>query len=551
MDKLTHFWRRLSAHPFLTVTVVLTLYTLFYLKGVEVEYALFGDMMGKWVQVLDVLHKPVGDFSCFYKESFDPAYKYIPGPGYFYAIQGDKCLYFYPYTYAYAVAPFVKISLHYGFYLFNFIFSLLYVFCVILLTRIALPEKQYAALPAGLAAFLILPTGVYSFDFSEMSISIFFAAASLLFGAIVLKINVNTAKTGQVERKISANRISLYLFLSGLAGGILFSFRSEGAVFSAFLIAAVFLDPFIYLDSSTGQQERDKKFLPTIGARIKFSLVTSWAIIPGFLAGLGISFLFHWFFFDNILGIRGAFAADLAKGISLNEQLKVAYTLLFGGSLGLFTSLPFILLGLFLFVPGIGKPEARTAIFFSVIALGTTLATLAVAPFDGGYSWSPRYLAFALPAFLILTLLVIYSDHKLFQNIITKVLLAILLLYSLNFTHRGMKVIQQASRQNKTQNLLIDKLAHDTDVIVLDHWYLYGMLSKTNLKKRVFQAHSPEMFANLLKKFDENNISRFVFLAFPPALHHNSPVKGDNLPVGWRKEAGKQEGTIFFTRIYK
>lgn len=523
MKKTSFLAELIISHPVPIILTTLLIYWFWYISGVVPEHALFGDMIGKWMQVQDFLNKPWGDFSCFYREQFDSGFEFLPGPAYYYSITKSGCLYYYPYPFAMAVAPFVRLSPLYGFFIFNLIFWVLYTLSLIQLSRNVFPDRPTARVWGGLASFLILPTGVYAFDFSAMSIAIALACVTIALASGTLN---NDRRPG-------------FYFLAGFSGGLIFAFRSEGVFFIAFVTGAFFIDRFIAQTPPT---------FDTFFRRIKVAFRETLPLILGTIFALLIVFLYHYLLFGNILGIRGASATGLLQNFKWSLQMGIAYRLLFGGSIGLFSSLPLFLVGSLVFLPTIFRRARRRIIFFILIAVGTTIISIFTAPFDGGYSWSPRYLAFTLPAYLMLVFLVIFSDHPLIRKRSTRIILFLIITYSLYFVHRGMKIVQQAGKQNQAYDQIISLMLPPSGIIVINNPQIYGIFSRWRLNGKIYQVTDMERYDRLRNILLTHKTEEILFLGLQPVDGHSIsplPESSQSRIIERRTKTG-----IIFLRIH-
>ncbi|MCB1191911.1 MAG: hypothetical protein KDK90_15810 [Leptospiraceae bacterium] len=460
-------FKKLIHHPYLIVFIVATLYFAFYLFGFKAKYGIYGDMVGKWIQVVDILQKPVGDFSCNYKEDFDPNFQFIPGNQYFYEINKGECNYMYPYPYAYLVAPFVFIAKDYGFIVLNLILIGLYILFTMLSFQNLLPSsKNISGLIAGLTSFLIIPTGIYVLDFSEMTVSVTLG----MVGFFLL-----SPYFSEVSPKIQWLRV----FLAGFIPGIVVAFRTEAILYLMGLVLAIFILGLW----ENGFAFKGKKSSWQVYLSIKFPFVLG----LGVLLSVGIVFLLHQIFFGHILGIRGRMLSNwILSEYDIQFKIKVVWKLLFGGTLGLYSSMPIILLSYLYLFPKVRAKAGRTGLFLFLFANLSSYLIVFTSPGHGGYSWSPRYIALCIPFFLFLILLIGLKDLSLTNKIWKKAILGIVILYSLVFTHTGMKIAKQAPKQIKLYNDIVRSA--NPDVIILSDTFLYSMLGKDLLGKKIYNV---------------------------------------------------------------
>jgi len=516
----------LREHPYSIATGILILYWGFCFSGIRPESAIFGDMIAKWNQVHDVLHKPLGDFSCGYAESIDPEFKFMPGPEYFHAFVQGRCIHFFPFLFAYLIAPAVALSNTYGWFVFNLVLLVAYTCLCIKAARNLLPESNWAPLVAGLSSFIVLPSVYYAFDFSEMMVCLVIGAAFLIL---------------MLPDSSGRERTSGAMVAAGMLGGLLFAFRMESIIFVSSLWLSLGIET-LRRDNSVSFSGRSL----VVGAR-----ETIRRFSPHLLAGIATIAcvaLVQKFFFGSLTGPRGAYHATLVTHSILESHLKIALTLLFGGNLGLFSSLPVISLILLLFVRTIREPHLETCIFLIPVALIPTLLISLTAPTEGGYGWSPRFLSLTLLPYLLLVLLVLFSGHPWFRSRLAVFCYIGILLYSANFVQTGIRIVQRASRQKEMQNKIFDH--HQAPVVVIEGESMYGILDERFLRLRVFSGHNPQDCGELVKRLaDEKDVTgkpRVAAIMFVASVGAN-PVS--YFPKGWRSDGGETFTTVTVYRF--
>lgn len=459
-------FKKLIRRPFLFVFIVAILYFLFYLSGFKAKYAIYGDMTGKWIQVIDILEKPLGDFSCNYKEDFDSNFQFIPGNQYFYEIDKGKCNYMYPYPYAYLVAPFVSLHKEYGFILLNLLLFGLFIFFSMASMRNLFPNNNLAVVLAGFSSFFIFPTGIYVLDFSEMTVSITLG----MFGFYLI-----SPYFSQSPPNIRWIRV----FLGGFIPGFIVGFRTEVILYLMGLVLAIFILGIF----ENGLKENQQFSFEKLWKAMKLPFVLG----LGVLLSTGIVFLLHQFFFEHFLGIRGRMLSKwIMSEYNIVFKLKVIRTLLFGGSLGLYSSMPIIFLSYLILLHKVRNCIGRTEFFLFLFANISSFFIIFTSPGHGGYSWSPRYLALCIPFFLFLIILIFLKSPILYDKFWKKIILGIFILYSLGFTHTGMKIAKNAPKQIKIYNDYVQST--DADAIILSDTFLYGMLGKDLLNKKIYNV---------------------------------------------------------------
>lgn len=498
MNSLKTIYNKLNQFPYITVFLCSIIYMLYYLKGMQIDYAMWGDMVGKWIQVQDLLTKPLFDHSCNYKETLDLDFKFIPLPEHFYFFSKKQCVHAYPYPYAYLSAPFVKISPKYGFYALNFIFWIGYIFFSMKLFEKLFPKFRDGLILIGLFSFLILPTGIYLFDYSELILTMCLSAYT--YYLIVQSIELDT------EKELNLNRKNL--FLAGVLSGIGFSLRPEAMIFFGGVVFALWIDILI----SHKEKLDIKKIINLTFSGLEFS-------VYGLIVGFSITIAYHLIFFDTALPSRIGDPKSIPDA-TLKNKLVIILTLLIGGSkemysLGLFSSLPFTILSLAYLIPSIRAKIQRKSRFLFISAYLPSIIVILITPGHGGYSWSPRYLALMIFPISLIVFNVLFSGHSFLKNKIVQVLLVLLTLYSIYFTHTGMKIFQVSTKQIKEYNQIIDKIS--PNVIVGKGSVVYTMLSKDRLSKtKIYKIEKDEQFSELFEFIEKLNIDKFLFMVYEP-----------------------------------
>lgn len=499
------------------LALALLAYATFYARRLVIEHAIFGDMVGKWMQVKRLLAKP-GDLSCFYNEVFDPTFRFLPGPHYFYFLDKGTCKYMYPYPYAALVAPFVDLWPDWGFFILNAIAWLPMTFAFFWLGRLTVRRSRHADIYAGLASFFIFPTAVYAFDFSEMMVSLgpWTVALAMVCHAL-WRTKSPTART-------------VLLTGAGIISGLLLAMRSEALIFSALLVGAVSLE-------SLRRQSRNLGLATRIWRALQRN---SMPVTVGVAAGLLVVLFVQQQLFGHPLGYRGASMLQDRHVITLKEQLGIAWTLLGGGSLGLFSSLPLVWVAFGYCWPGVRRRMPRST-FFAFIAFGGTIAVAVGSPADGGYSWSPRYLAFALPAYCVLVLSVTFSGHRFFRNKVIGGLLLLLCVYSVAYAHKGMKIVIRATKQKAAYAQMLS--VPNVTPIILQSRLIYGALPRELLLKQVYYTPTPERLHQLLATIR------------PPVQHFTlitrTPLLKEWQPAGWMVEKSVPVKGLLFSHFRK
>ncbi len=474
----------------LAVSVLFLCYVVAYAAQADIAASICGDMVGKLLQVEDLLAKGFGDFSCRYNADFDPEFRFLPGPEYFYWVSDGACRYMYTYAYAYVVAPFYHHLSDWGHVVLNVVCLVVMVLASFKLGSVILPDTRYADILFGLASFLILPSGIYLLDFSEMSLSLAGWYASLAMIATAIWSGVN-----------SKGKAAL-LFGGGLIAGLIFAFRSESLIVAAFMLLGIAVDQTVGKKPSGWERRSLLTWLATVlRAGLPCGL--------GYVLGFGLVAAFHQVLFGNALGLRGAYHVELAsQGFSPASQLVYFRQLLIGGHVGLFTSLPFTLLSFSVFVPFIWRQVSQKALFFVIVAFPSTILIAATSPVDGGAQWSPRYLALTLPAYAALVGLSLAALSAHIKRPALSIPLALLCLYSLIFPHIGMEIAIRAGRQTSIYAEILDRFK-DSPVVVRNP-AVYAVLGRRHYNRAAYQcltdADCQTLFSRLSLEADSDEV---------------------------------------------
>lgn len=432
-----------------------------YISFIDVKYSVAADATGKWQQTRDVISKPLFDFSCSYQYNFDPMYKYIPGPSYFYFIDQGKCSHMYSYAFAYLLSPFLYFFSDYGIYFLNYLSWIIYIFSLANLAKLAILNNENAYLYGGLFAIFVSPAIIYSIGFTEVTISFALGAYSLYVVYASLK---NDSEKWNYAK----------LFLSGLILGLIFSMRTESIIYTASLCFAT----FVYsISTNRGLPFLLKLFIP---------------LTLGIIIGLGSVGVSHQILFGNVTGFRGVNAMKVMKeGFSIQNQLEIIRIQLFGGNRGLFTSIPLVLISFLYFRPSIRNKFKQDGLFFILIALMTTLLIVGTTPWGDFADWTPRYLALGFAPFFISVLQISLSDEaSLLKKKIYKVIFVLLIIYSVLFNLTGVILTVKITNLVKTVNLAIEKF--NADSIVVDTLIPYIYISQHNADKPIFSLNLSE-----------------------------------------------------------
>ncbi|MEQ9365808.1 MAG: hypothetical protein RIF32_16310 [Leptospirales bacterium] len=555
MRSLEPVWNLALARPYAVVFVLLFAFYFVYLAGVELRASVFADGAGRWLQIQGLIAQNFSTFACHYDTAFDPEFRWLPGPWYFYYMVDGVCFYFYQYPYAMLAAPFVYWSPDYGYFVLNFIFLTLYIFATMRTAR-EIFARPAAELATGLIAFLVIPSPTFAYDLSEVMLFLAMLAAGLWFvvrgsgsgqyfeeaGARISgSVSTGTdfreppaASSGAAPKGTpSAPRA---LLGGGLIIALAFALRTEAAIFLAAVAGALSLVHLAY---------GPKRSYDSFATRMRAAIAAPLPFILGAAAGLLLVVAFHYAVFGNIAGNRGTAHVDqVLAEFSVAGQLEIARLLLFGGSLGLFSALPSIALaGLWLVFPGARRAAGPAGAFFIFLSVAYILAVLIVAPNDGGYSWSPRYLACVF-APLYLCIFAIFRRWRALHRWYVFAALAALAVYSLNFTHRGMKILQRTSKQNLAYSSAIQSFG--LDVVVFDAPPTIGFMSEEILSDmRLYMALEKESAGDLLARLAATGVREFLYLRTPlraPSIALETAIDGDQSSAVFRSVQQKDVG---------
>ncbi len=550
----------IAARPYTLVFALLTLFYFGYLAGVRMEASVFADGAGRWLQIQGLLAQNFSTFACHYDSEFDPEYSWLPGPWYFYYMVDGVCFYFYQYPFALLAAPAVALFPDYGYIVLNFFFLALYIFATMRTAR-EIYANPFFEFTAGLLAFLIIPSPTFAYDLSEVMLYLAMLAAGLFYVVRGLGWRIGTAPDSpndsipEVRAQNYAQSGSLTrpahpraLFAGGLLIALAFALRTEAAIFLAAIAGAIGLLFLLARPADDAGDNADRQ-APGVVARIRGGLEAVAPFIAGAIPGLLLVCIFHYAVFGNIAGNRGtAHAAQVLTEFSFAGQLEIARLLLFGGSLGLFSALPSIaLVFLWALFPGARRAAGPAGALFVVSGFAYILVVLVIAPNDGGYSWSPRYLACVFAPLYLCTLAIFWRWAPL-QRWYIFVLLGALAIYSLEFTHRGMKILQQTSKQNLAYSQAIESFA--LDVVVFDAAPAVGFLSEEILSnKRLYMATEEDTARALVARLAATGVSEFLYLRTPlggPALQLEMPAGDGGL---YRSVQNKNAGGMQIHRM--
>lgn len=520
------------------VFLLLAVFYFAYLTGVRNEASVFGDGAGKWVQIQGLIAQDFQTLQCDHDSEFDPDFRWLAGPWYFYHVTDGDCFYGYQYPYAIAVAPFVKFFPDYGYYLLNFLFLVLFVFFTMRIAGyVCIETPEAAEFLMGLTAFLVIPSPTFAYDLSEVIMALAMVTGGLWFtlrGAGFRGQAIRASDKAMSDSGDSGLVINTRLLIAGgFLTALVFALRTETAMYLATTCGALAM-----VAAFAGQNSTDapvsflsKPFLnqtllnKTVWARA-IRLVGPYA--GGALIGIGCVVAFHLLAFGNLAGNRGSTHAALVFfDFDFARQFDIARILLFGGSLGLFSSLPSIALaGLWLFFSGVRKATGRAGTFLILASLPYICLVLITAPNDAGYSWSPRYLAFVfVPLYLVILMTILRWPA--FRRWYTIAPIVLLFMYGVHFTHTGMKILQRTSKQNLQYAQAIQTLS--VDVLVIDIPPAIGFLSEEILnQKRIYMAQEPADADALMLRLAAAGVNEFIYIRTPlgqPILQLTMPVK--------------------------
>ena len=517
----------LAKYPYLFVLIVSILYAVYNWKTLDHRHLMYGDMVGRWVQVQDILQKPLGDYSCNYNEpELDPDHRFIPLPEHFFFYKGKQCIHAYPYPYAFFVAPFVKIAGAHGFYLFNGLFWLLYIFTAMKIISKIIPNNNYIQIFTGLSMYYILPTAIYLYDFSELILSMSIANLSLLWFINAFSLE---------DTKVIHTKI---LFLSGFLSGIAFVLRPENVIFYCGILLGAFV---IFTIRNVGGSFYQRFVYPVV----KLLPLAYIGLIMGFL----FTVLYHYISFDTLLPSRIAAPKSIPEQ-NLYNKLSIILTLFIGGNKGLFSSLPFTLLSFTIFIPTVYRSVKNKGLFLFIVSLVPSLVVIAITPGDGGYSWSPRYLALMIAPFLYLAILVCYTLYTKLNFKKTATVLSIgLITYSVVFASMGVKILRSSTKQGTRYDEIIAKF-NDSKLILLqanaNRETMYVFLSEASYKdSRIFAVFNASDFEELLNRLEKEGVTSFVFASADML----GPKFG--IPKGWKVKNTESFFKVTFDQVVK
>ncbi len=469
-------------------------------RGIPADTSVFADGMGKWLQIRGLLVR--GDFKCVYHEDFDPDFRFIPGPWYFYAIKDGACTYGYQAAYALLAAPFFRIHPA-GFLFLHLLLYLGYIAGFMAAAEKLLPGRAWVPWGAGLSAGWIIPSLVFGMDLAEVLLSL-----TMGVGALALISSREDFKFEGIRNLLSKENLQIRAkpVFAGVILGLVLSLRTESLIHALVWIAALFFFQRKNVISFTG----------------------------GYALGAGIVVAFHLWFFGNAMGNRGSSHAALAAGLDWKAHLDIAKILLLGGPLGLLTSLPVILLGALAFLPWTRREHGVLCAFLAVISILPTIGVLATAPSDGGYSWGPRFLSLTFAPYLMLV--VISLDHPSFRKWPATAAILLVAAYGISYTWKGRNVYRHAFLQNAGYTQYIN--SEKPQAIVVAHHSFLGAVSRSLAEGRVYQANDPESARDLAKGLAGAGLNRVILMRYA-----NSPVQ--ELP-GWRITSKRMMDLIEF-----
>lgn len=315
----------LTRHRLLVLAVATPAFFGAYLPGVEMEATVFADSAGRWMQIQGLIQQNYGSLECAYDTEFDPEFRFRPGPWYFFWLQNNSCYYFYPVAYAFAAAPFVQAFPDYGYLILNLLLLLVFVFACARMCGYLL-EDPSAELFGGLIALLVIPAPTFAYELSDMMMAMALFALALLCAVrgLDLRAPVFGLETSETGTKRPPRPRPRYLLACGLLLGLAFALRTE-----ALLMACAIGGAMLVL------------FMRQLVLKGDFRVADAFAFLIGVFVSFGPVMLWQLWFYGDTLGSRGAAHVDiLTDGLNLQQRLEIIHTLLFGGSLGLFSALP-------------------------------------------------------------------------------------------------------------------------------------------------------------------------------------------------------------------
>lgn len=508
----------LTRHRLLVLAVVTIAFFGAYLPGVEMEATVFADSAGRWMQIQGLIQQNYGSLECAYDTAFDPEFRFRPGPWYFFWLQNDSCFYFYPVAYAFAAAPFVQAAPDYGYFILHLLLLLVFVFACAKMCGYIL-EDPSAELFGGLIALLVIPAPTFAYELSDMMMAMALFALALLCAVRGLDLRAPAFGPDTNEHRRAPQPNAKYLLASGLLFGIAFALRTE-ALLMACATAGAMLVLAMYQQRAAGDFRVADAFAFLIGAALSFAPVMLWQLS----------------FYGDPLGSRGAAHADIVAGeLSVQQRLDIIYTLLFGGSLGLFSALPSAALAfLWLVFPGARRACGAVGWFVFPLCGAYSLAVLLSAPNDGGYAWSPRYLAPMLTALYAGILTIVYRWGALRRRWVWRLIILGLCLHAVQFTHQGMQILQQTSRQNLSYSRAIQEL--NVDYVIFDTAPTIGFLSEDIIdSKRLYMALNDADAQALVDRLRATGVERWLYLRTPfgpPVFQANMAVSNPRYASG-------------------
>lgn len=151
---------------------------------------------------------------------------------------------------------------------------------------------------------------------------------------------------------------------------------------------------------------------------------------------------------------------------------------------------------------------------------------LVSAPNDGGYAWSPRYLAPMLTALYAGILCMVFRWGALRRRWAWRLLIVGLCVHAVQFTHQGMQILQQTSRQNLAYSRALQEFP--AEHIVFDTAPAIGFLSEDILDtKRLYMALNTGDAQALVNRLRETGTEQFLYLRTPlgpPVFRESMPV---------------------------
>ncbi|MBX7057581.1 MAG: hypothetical protein K1X75_05905 [Leptospirales bacterium] len=491
-------------------------------QRLSVATAIFGDGAGKWLQSRALLN---GQIECRYDRSLDPEFKFLPGPWYYYTLRNGHCYYGYQYPYALAVALFTLLFGLPGYLFLNILCLLGYCLLLSIMAARLMPEMRFAALAAGAGGIVFIPALNFAFDLSEMTLAVTLGVASLALLLSALTPGNQAPPAGAQWR----------LAFGGLLIGLLLALRTESIAFLIAVCLALLVSRWISVASDISRREA--------ASNIVGELLPS---LAGFTLGAAAVAGFHLLYFGNILGNRGSSHGALILAMTMSERVAVARTLLLGGNLGLFSSMPAVLLSLLWLAPPIRRDLGRPGAFLFFLVWSLTAIIPLVAPNDAGYSWGPRYLAFSFAAYLLLLILIFSSllrrSFRSWHRPALWLTATAIALYGAAFCRQGVAVLLSAARQNHEYQELIAQQA--PEALLIDHELAMIGLSAQALDLPIYQPHNAAQLQALIAALSaQRGLQRLTYIVTP----FRSPIySGGALPEGWQAVGDRQAGGMRF-----